>query len=101
MYLYNDKHKRKNIKIADENKIGSGMYGSVYKLNEETCIKIYDEVGSIELNILKKINELKLPNYYKILEFYYNKNNILKAHIMEYYQKKKSIYLQCQQNTNR
>lgn len=88
MNLYNKEHQKTNFTINPKFKLGTGSYGSVYKIDEKKCIKIYKYAGSVQLEMLQVINDLNLPNYYKILDFYYNKNNIFKAHTMKYYSQK-------------
>ena len=88
MYLYNKEQERVKFNITPENRIGNGMYGSVFKLSEDICLKVYKNSNMIEGNILDVIRKLNLPNFYKIYDFYYQKNQKLKAHTMEYYEPK-------------
>ena len=83
MYLYNEENARVKFQIDPENRIGIGMYGSVFKINENTCLKVYKNSDEIKLEVLKLIKQLNLPNYYKLIDFYYNKNHIFKAHTMK------------------
>ncbi len=67
-------------------KIGGGSYGSVYKLSEFECIKIFRNIDTgINVDMMEFINNLGLDNFYKIYSFLFNKNNDLRGYTMKYY----------------
>lgn len=54
-------HINKKYKSVELIKIGEGDYGSVYKINNNTCVKIEEiDISSLYKNIIKKNDELKI-----------------------------------------
>lgn len=53
MILYDEK--RNKVNISKVNKIGSRTHGSVYKLSEKECLKVYKKNVEIDIEILKTI----------------------------------------------
>lgn len=67
----------------------SGTQGKVYKLNEQKCIKIYDQdMPMIDREVFTFIKESSLPNVYKLYELLYKDAKLKEifAYIMHYYQ---------------
>lgn len=86
MYLYTEEGRRKNYKTTDI--IGGEQYGTIYKLSNEECLKIYKRnKNEINIDILKFIKRLYLKRYYEIYELLYDRNKNFKAHTMRYYEK--------------
>lgn len=85
MYLYNENKEKFNYILDNQNIIGEGEYGIVYKLNYDTCLKLYYNNEPINRDILSVIRNLKLQNYYRIYAFLYDYKSNFKAHTMKYY----------------
>ena len=84
MYFYNKEGKRLNYTVGDP--IGGEMYGNIYKLSEDVCLKVYKKGQTGNEEILKFINELGLKNFYRIYELLYNRKGNFKAHTMKFYE---------------
>lgn len=85
MLLYSENGEK--IRYKTEEQIGGEMYGRVYRISQNECLKVYKRGKEVNKEILKFIKNLMLKNYYKIHDFYYNKNGDFRAHTMQYYQK--------------
>lgn len=85
MYLYKESQEPVQFKTSRYNKIGGKMHGNVYKVSDNTCLKVYKTIDEIDLETLSLLKYLKLKNYYQIYDFYYDKEGTFKAHTMEYY----------------
>lgn len=87
MFLYNEKGKKVRCIINKDNIIGQGLYGSVYRLSANECVKIYKGKNSIEINpeVLKTIRELCLYNFYELHSLLYTKDGNFKGYTMKYY----------------
>lgn len=84
MVFYNESGKR--VVYDCTNRIGGELYGDVYKLSEEECIKICkDKNEAPDKEVLMLIRSLMLKNYYEIYDLLYRKNGVLKAYTMKYY----------------
>lgn len=84
MKFYNSSNEEVDYHLLS--KIGGGSYGSVYKLSEFECIKIFRDVDTgIDPNIIDFINNLGLDNFYKIYSLLFNKSNDLRGYTMKYY----------------
>lgn len=84
MYFYGEDNKRVRYILGDL--IGGEQYGSVYKLSDSECIKIYKKGQVGDKEILTFINGLGLKNFYKIYRLLYNKKGDFRAHTMKYYE---------------
>lgn len=84
MKFYNSSNEEVNYHLLS--KIGGGSYGSVYKLSEFECIKIFREIDTgIDADTVAFINNLGLNNFYKIYSFLFNKRKDLRGYTMKYY----------------
>ena len=64
MKFYNSSNEKVSYHLLS--KIGGGSYGSVYKLSEFECIKIFRELDTgIDFDTITFINSLGLDNFYK------------------------------------
>lgn len=67
-------------------KIGGGSYGSVYKLSDFECIKVFRELDTgIDIDTIMFINDLGLDNFYEIYSFLFDKSSNLRGYTMKYY----------------
>ena len=75
------------INYNDNNIIGKGTCGKIYLLDNEKCLKVYDEdcIKKMEKDIFNLLRIYKLDNYYTLYDLVYNnlKNNI--GYICKYY----------------
>lgn len=85
MYLYTETKKEVQFNTSKNNKIGGHQQGNIFKLSEDTCLKVYKNIDDIDLETLKLLKYLNLKNYYRIYDFYYDKKGIFKASLMKYY----------------
>lgn len=84
MKFYNSSNEEVNYHLLS--KIGGGSYGSVYKLSEFECIKIFREIDTgIDADTIAFINNLSLDNFSKIYSFLFNKRKDLRGYTMKYY----------------
>jgi len=85
MYLYTESKKQVQFNTSKNNKIGGHQQGNIFKLSEDTCLKVYKNIDDIDLETLKLIKNLNLKNYYELYNFYYDKKGTFKASLMKYY----------------
>lgn len=74
----------------DGNFLGKGTQGSVYRLDDDKCLKIYNQSGCIRFNscVFEIIKELSLDGIYKLYDLlYYGKSlKTVGAYTTKYYQ---------------
>ena len=75
------------VRYKTNDRIGGEVYGSVYKVNVEECVKKFKSKNMIvDKDALLLIQELDLDNFCKIKKLLYNKSRILIGYLMKYYQ---------------
>lgn len=92
MIAYTEDKKRYNLDT--NNLIGEGEYGKTYLLNNNKCLKVFNEKISRKDNnsffneeAFKRIKALNLKNFYKIYDIYYNRTlTKTSGYLSEYYQ---------------
>ena len=75
------------IDVDEQKKIGSGTYGNLYKLDDDTCFKVFKSEGIHKRDPILTLKELDLKNFYKIYELLHNNNFVYAGYIMKYYKK--------------
>lgn len=91
--LYEEDGSILNLDINSSFIIGSGVYGSVYRIDRDACIKLFKptkELGLIERNIdyLRSIrSDIDSHNIYDIYTKVYNDDGFI-GYIMKYYENK-------------
>ena len=88
--IYYTSDSRKIEFTPNENYIGSGIQGTVYKLDDDKCIKIYGEdTRKYDREVFELFKLLSLEGYCKLYDLLYNdkyQSEIL-GYTMKYYQK--------------
>ena len=84
--FYNDQKEKKNYKINDY--FDCGSYGYIYKLDNNQCLKLFNDNFYFQSNILKIIKDLKLDNFYQIYDLLFDEENQFCGYTMKYYQSK-------------
>ncbi len=83
MNFYN---KNNNLSIYHrDNIIGIGSSGVVYKLDDDTCIKVFYEDGYYNEEEIEAIMNMNLDNYYEIYKLLYNSEKKDTSYTMKYY----------------
>lgn len=87
MILYNEKEEKVRFRTSEDNFIDKGLYGNVYRTSLLTCAKIYrgHNAREIDPEVLKKIRDLSLRNFYEIYDLLYAKDGTFKGYFMKYY----------------
>ena len=81
LYYYDESGNIKYYNLLDYEK-----YAPVYKISRDECLKRFGlDHSTCNIEVLKKIRELDLPNFYKILEFLFDKDNNFVAYTMKHY----------------
>lgn len=84
MVLYNEKGVK--VSYKEENHIGKdSTSGNVYLLDDDTCLKYFKNSKDINLDVIRLINSLKLPNFYEIKEPLFDKKGVFSGYTMKYY----------------
>ena len=83
------------LMLCQSNYINEGGYGSIYKLNEKECVKLFKFNDNFDPVIINKIKDLKLKNYYEIKKLLFNENNDFIGYSMKYYEKLNLDLLTC------
>lgn len=80
-----------DIKINDDliNRINRGSSSSVYRMNNDECVKLYylDAAFKIEHDIFDIMKSLDLVNFCKLHDLIFDKNRNLTGYTMKYYDK--------------
>lgn len=84
MYFWTEEGKRVSYKLPEP--FDSGMFGSVYKLPDDKCLKVLNKGKELTPEILKLIRDLNLKNYYRIYEVLYSKTGKVRAYPMKFYE---------------
>ena len=89
--FYNESNKEIIINLSEDKLIGVGCFGVVYRLNENECFKRFNskEPRGANYEELVFIRNLNLKNFYKIYDFVFDNNDILKGYTMKYYNNEK------------
>lgn len=92
MITYTEDRKSHNITI--NNLLGEGTYGKIYLTSDNKCLKVFKESISrkdkdyFDEDVFNIIRQLKLKNFYKLYDLYYNKTlTKILGYLSEYYQK--------------
>lgn len=86
MIFYNENNEI--VKYNSNKRLGSGLYGSVYRINFEECVKKFKKENvEIDKEVLLLIQKIGLDNFCQIRSLLYNKNKKLIGYLMRYYQK--------------
>ena len=86
--IFYDANRNKIIYNLPSTQFNAGSNGTIYKLKDETCLKLfYPYRGTYPNRIFKFIIDLKLPNFYEVYQLLYNYNHEFIGYTMKYYQK--------------
>jgi len=88
--FYNDKCEKLLFDLSKSNIINggdAGLYGKIYSVGDELCLKKLNHLGDIDYRIIKAIRDLKLKNFYEIYDLLFNKKGEFKGYTMKYYKK--------------
>ena len=66
--------------------IGYGLYGVVYQLGTDKCLKYISNDSYSHPEIIKEIMNMDLNNFYKIYKILYDNDNYFSGYIMKYYE---------------
>ncbi len=83
MSLYNDKGIKKDYVM--DNYVNGGAYGDVYKIDDDTCIKIISSCFYLSDAAIKVIRQLKLKRFYEIYDLLYDSSKHFVGYTMKYY----------------
>ena len=86
MYLYTKENEKIKFITSKCNKIGGEEKTNVYKISNNTCLKINKSADGIDLETLMLLKSLNLKNFYEIYDLYYNQKGKPKAYTMKYYE---------------
>ena len=64
-----------------------GTYSNIYKLDDDTCFKVFKHENFHKPEPIILLKDLKLKNFYKIIDLLYDRNFIYSGYIMDYHQK--------------
>ena len=81
---YDEQGKKIIIKINWE-LVGSGLYGTVYQIDNNVCLKHISYPFNTNKEIIKEFMKLDLPSFYKIYKLLFNKDKGITGYIMKYY----------------
>lgn len=85
MILFDETKKTVEFDLENMLFIGKGMFGKVYKINDNTCLKIFGVEHKRSEKILKKIRDLELDSYYNIYDLYHDEEKRFFGYSMKYY----------------
>ena len=83
--FYNDQKIKKEYIINDYFNYGS--FGYIYRLDEDTCLKLFVDECYFKPNVLRTIKNLDLNNFYKIYDLLYDNKRRFCGYTMKYYAK--------------
>ena len=86
MYLYTKENEKIKFITSKCNRIGGDAHGNIFKISEDTCLKINKSVEGFDLETLMLLKSLQLKNFYEIYNFYYSQNKKCNAYTMKYYE---------------
>ena len=72
------------LDICENKYLCEGGYGSIYKLNDYECLKIFKFFDDFNPELINKIRDLKLSNYYEIKKLLFCENSFI-GYLMKYY----------------
>lgn len=84
MYFWDECGKRVKYELGEN--IGGGQYGTIHRLPDDECIKVYKKDQVVDDEIIKAIRDLRLKNFYEIYKILYGRTGKVKAHTMRYYE---------------
>ena len=82
--LFNENNEKKHYPI--DHYCVDGTYGYVYRIDDDTCIKLFSDDFSFDLSIIKTVRDLKLTNFYQIYDILFDSDNHYSGYTMKYYQ---------------
>ena len=82
---YYDEHGKKIIIKINWELVGSGLYGTVYQIDNNVCLKHISYPFNTNKEIIKEFMKLDLPSFYKIYKLLFDKYNEITGYIMKYY----------------
>lgn len=87
MILFDENGKSVRFNTNENNLVGKGVFGTIYRTDASSCIKVYNGRPSvdIDLELLKTIRGLSLKKFYEIYDLLYTKNGTFKGYSMKYY----------------
>ncbi len=85
--LYNDSNNKVSINVDEKNKIGNGIYATVYLINGYAFKKFKCPLSRLEKRAFFTIKDIEHPNLYKVKDIFYDSNTLewLVAYSMKYY----------------
>ena len=86
MKILYDEDDNKLLLNTENGIVGYGLYGVVYKINEDTCLKYITNDHNSHPEVIKTIMKLDLASFYKIYKLLYDCNNDFSGYIMKYYE---------------
>lgn len=75
-----------NINVSVLELLKKGLGTTVYKTNDNECLKIFTHPGD-DLEMFKRFSELDLDNFYKITKLLYDKKDRFMAYTAKFYDK--------------
>lgn len=88
--FYNEKNEKLLFDLNKKNIIDggdTGLYGNIYSIGEDKCLKRLKHLGDIDHIIISWIRDLKLKNFYEIYDILFDKKGNFNGYIMKYYKK--------------
>ena len=64
-----------------------GTYSNIYKLDDDTCFKVFKHENIHKPEPIILLKYLKLKNFYKIIDLLYDRNFIYSGYIMDFHKK--------------
>lgn len=84
MLFYNDQNEK--IICNKGTRINDGMFGNVYSLPNNKCLKLYKlDDFDFKPDVINEVKNLNLNNYYKINDLLFDKKGVFKGYTMDYY----------------
>ena len=84
MELFNKNGEHFNIP-TDTYIIKRGCFGTVRKLDDKTCVKLFDYETGADVKLLEEIKNIHLHHFDSLKEILYDENGNLKAYLMPIY----------------
>ena len=81
--LYTDTGVKKEYNI--DNYFDEGEYGYIYKLDDNTCLKLFSDNFFFDDTVLRVIKSMKLNNFYEIYDLLYDCYKNFCGYTMKYY----------------
>lgn len=95
MILITKENQYVDFQLSENQKVGNGAFGKVFKISPERCLKVLLEPESLPdaEKVITFLKEHNLPSFYRIYNNYYNNEGMLNAYEMKYYEKQNELLL--------